>query len=451
MTLSERRKKRKKPYNSITYTTGDPALNIDFFNKIHGTSFIGDNTTNVSTEGTTDTSSSEVSDGGLGESLTEAVSYINVKNILNDLWNKRQGTEGILATIDATSGTSELIAKWAETKTANFVHISGNNEFDLDVTVPDDDGQSKEESEKELNDILKKPKTVVLISDYLKADASTRARYLKLFIRKNIYFIIVTGLALELNRIPEGDKAKFMHNISFLDKDIKNQQAKAAEVDNPVYDYAGSEPVGEVKENLTEAKREVRRYYIRPQNIFCANKAEIIKALIDIGEANCSVYTLKNLGPEKDIHKLMPKDIIYYYDEGILYDKNHVKVMDYDLYIKHEEERKQFTGDIEDVPEEKFNNEYDDRITHNTVLEDVDILEQDFDDIDLLGEVTENKFVCCICGENSEGYGNNPAPYKDHGKCCDNCNLKFVIPARYSQYQDEYSWPGLDDYFDEVE
>ena len=27
---------------------------------------------------------------------------------------------------------------------------------------------------------------------------------------------------------------------------------------------------------LTEAKRYVRRYYIRPQNIFCSNKAEIL-------------------------------------------------------------------------------------------------------------------------------------------------------------------------------
>jgi hypothetical protein len=208
----------------------------------------------------------------------------------------------------------------------------------------------------------------VLISKYLEADASTRLRYLKLFNRKNIYFIIVPGLILELNRIPAGEKAKFMHEVSFLDKDAKEQQAKAAEADNPVYDYAGAEPVGESL--ITEAKREVRRYFIRPQNIFCANKAEIIKALIDIGDQNCSVYTLKYLGPEKDINKLTNKDIIYYYDNEILYDKNHVKVMDYDLYIKHEEERQKFSGDIEDVPEDKFNDEYEDRIHQDTVLED---------------------------------------------------------------------------------
>ena len=26
--------------------------------------------------------------------------------------------------------------------------------------------------------------------------------------------------------------------------------------------------------------------------------------------------------------------------------------------------------------------------------------------------------------------GNNPAPVKEFGKCCDACNRKFVIPAR---------------------
>jgi hypothetical protein len=121
--------------------------------------------------------------------------------------------------------------------------------------------------------------------------------------------------------------------------------------------------------------------------------------------------------------------------------------MDYDLYIKHEEERQKFSGDIEDVPEEKFNDEYEDRIHQDTVLEDTDM------PLDLNFELTEDKqkYVCCICGEPSEGYGNNPDPYKNTGRCCDACNLKFVIPARLTQYRDEYSWPGLDDYFDEVD
>ena len=68
-------------------------------------------------------------------------------------------------------------------------------------------------------------------------------------------------------------------------------------------------------EALTEDKRYVRRYYLRPQNIFCSNKAEIIKALIEIGNDNCSVYTLNNLGDDKYVSKLMNSDIIYYYDD----------------------------------------------------------------------------------------------------------------------------------------
>lgn len=36
---------------------------------------------------------------------------------------------------------------------------------------------------------------------------------------------------------------------------------------------------------------------------------------------------------------------------------------------------------------------------------------------------------CCICGKEFEGYGNNPWPLKEEGRCCDECN-RFVIEAR---------------------
>ena len=126
----------------------------------------------------------------------------------------------------------------------------------------------------------------------------------------------------------------------------------------------------EGKESLTEAKRYVRRYFIRPQQIFCSNKSEILKTLIDLGNENCSVYTLNNLGDVKDVTKLTNDDIIYYYDDGILYDKNHVKVMDYDLSIKHEEDRKKFSG--KPTESDLKSDEYDDRMTKVTVVEDVD-------------------------------------------------------------------------------
>lgn len=47
--------------------------------------------------------------------------------------------------------------------------------------------------------------------------------------------------------------------------------------------------------------------------------------------------------------------------------------------------------------------------------------------------------VCCICGEEFTGWGNNPWPVvspdtklrKDADDvCCDKCNRNFVIPAR---------------------
>lgn len=189
--------------------------------------------------------------------------------------------------------------------------------------------------------------------------------------------------------------------------------------------------------SLTESKRYVRRYYIRPQNIFCSNKAEIIKTLIDLDNANCSVYTLNNLGDDKDVTKLTTGDIIYYYDDGILYDKNKVKVMDYDLSIKKEENRKQFAN-IDKASEKEFKSEYEDRMTDVTELEEEIVYTDNpfdltFEDYNVFGEKLDN--ICCICGEPIVGYGNNPEPVKPYseGRCCDSCNIRFVINARIAQ------------------
>ena len=58
----------------------------------------------------------------------------------------------------------------------------------------------------------------------------------------------------------------------------------------------------------------------------------------------------------------------------------------------------------------------------------------DFDAVNVYGEkLTEAKeSFCCICGEPIEGYGNNTEPFMSaaEGRCCDGCNLKFVIPMR---------------------
>ena len=173
--------------------------------------------------------------------------------------------------------------------------------------------------------------------------------------------------------------------------------------------------------SLCEAKRYVRRYYIRPQNIFCSNKAEIIKALIELDDNNCSVYTLNNLGDDKDVSKLMNSDIIYYYDDGILYDKNRVKVMDYDLSIKKEEDRKKLSKVNSNSRE--FRSEYEDRMTDATELEEAFNL--DFDSYNVYGEkLTEAKErYCHICGEPIEGTGH----VTDDGVICDGCELHFAI------------------------
>ena len=36
---------------------------------------------------------------------------------------------------------------------------------------------------------------------------------------------------------------------------------------------------------------------------------------------------------------------------------------------------------------------------------------------------------CVICGQKFSGYGNNAEPVA-RGECCDDCNLKVVVPAR---------------------
>ena len=56
----------------------------------------------------------------------------------------------------------------------------------------------------------------------------------------------------------------------------------------------------------------------------------------------------------------------------------------------------------------------------------------------------DKTFVCCMCGGLFSGYGNNPdgaawktedgkielPEFKDSERCCDECNMKFVIPGR---------------------
>ena len=41
----------------------------------------------------------------------------------------------------------------------------------------------------------------------------------------------------------------------------------------------------------------------------------------------------------------------------------------------------------------------------------------------------EVKKVCCLCGKEFEGWGNNAWPLAE-GICCDSCNRNKILPAR---------------------
>lgn len=59
-----------------------------------------------------------------------------------------------------------------------------------------------------------------------------------------------------------------------------------------------------------------------------------------------------------------------------------------------------------------------------------------------------SKKICCICGAYIQGYGNNPdgavcknmldeiieLHFGNNDRCCDDCNIKFVVPGRIYKY-----------------
>lgn len=48
-----------------------------------------------------------------------------------------------------------------------------------------------------------------------------------------------------------------------------------------------------------------------------------------------------------------------------------------------------------------------------------------------------SKKLCCLCGAEIEGYGNNPYPLESSDKkCCDDCNNK-VVQARMEKLTNE--------------
>ena len=45
---------------------------------------------------------------------------------------------------------------------------------------------------------------------------------------------------------------------------------------------------------------------------------------------------------------------------------------------------------------------------------------------------------CCFCRKmliGEDEFGNNPAPLREKGRCCNECNWQLVIPARMAAIQ----------------
>lgn len=53
---------------------------------------------------------------------------------------------------------------------------------------------------------------------------------------------------------------------------------------------------------------------------------------------------------------------------------------------------------------------------------------------------------CCICGKEICGWGNNPEPIKQDGECCDECNAKYVVPARIGEMHKQRAKENIESY-----
>ena len=49
------------------------------------------------------------------------------------------------------------------------------------------------------------------------------------------------------------------------------------------------------------------------------------------------------------------------------------------------------------------------------------------------------KFKCCICGKEVDGWGNNPWPVVDDkdARCCDDCHARYIMPARLAMMSND--------------
>lgn len=71
-------------------------------------------------------------------------------------------------------------------------------------------------------------------------------------------------------------------------------------------------------------------------------------------------------------------------------------------------------------------------------LEDSQIIDKLNNNVNkMIKTINETKeHLCCICGKEIIGFGNNPYPLKKEGRCCDDCN-SLVIEARMNGVKNE--------------
>ena len=419
--LTEAKKKKKRNKNKViipggylTVTTGDPALNIKHFNNCMGTGglqnpdaphlVVGDTLPNgpIADSGVSDAGSGESGTasggegGGMGESLEEkdekslTEAHLDYSKQLDKMRQLENGTRGF----NAASASLEKIL------------------FNYDICISNNLPKARKAMEDALrmhgwDRFIKPAKHQVKISDYdyilkpgyyinsaaakiVLANKDNAQQLIKAYGRNLDDLLITLIIALGLNEAALAGTIKdhIINNFTvtltelkdFLHRYFANPAAKSS-LNQIIHDCresleeakAYSHKLGsKFKVQLDEAKRYVKRYYVRPLNIFCGNKEDIIQALIRAGDQNCSVYSLKNLTDHEDVHLLQPSDIIYYWDNHVLYDKNHVQVMDYDLFVKHEEERKK-VGNIDALSDAAFSAMYDDRATEDD-LKDKEVI-----------------------------------------------------------------------------
>ena len=415
--LTEAKKKKKRNKNKViipggylTITTGDPALNIKHFNNCMGTGglqnpdaphlVVGDTLPNgpIADSGAGDAGSGDSGaasggeGGGMGESLKEkdekslTEAHLDYSKQLDKMRQLENGTRGF----NAASASLEKIL------------------FNYNICISHNLPRARKVMEDALkahgwDSFIRPTKNRVNISDYghiLKPDYINIAAVKTVLAEKDnaqqlikdygrslenslVILIIVLALGKKEAALAGTIKDHIINNFTvtleelkdFLNKYFKNPAATASlnQILNSCRESLEEDTVySQVEIPLNEAKRYVKRYYVRPLNIFCGNKEDIIQALIRAGDQNCSVYSLKNLTDHEDVHLLQPSDIIYYWDDHVLYDKNHVQVMDYDLFVKHEEERKK-VGNIDAVSDAAFSAMYDDRATEDD-LKDKEVI-----------------------------------------------------------------------------